>query len=52
MGGDALAAWNSCSWAQMALLPAALNIVWVAVYYLLIFVLFNRRIQQRGYQNM
>jgi hypothetical protein len=36
MGGDALAAWNSCSWAQMALLPAALNIVWVAVYYLLV----------------
>lgn len=37
---------------QMALLPAALNLAWVTVYYLAIFVVFNKRITQRGYQNM
>ncbi|EFN52360.1 hypothetical protein CHLNCDRAFT_138776 [Chlorella variabilis] len=47
-----LAAFNSASWVQMAIVPAALNVVWVAIYYLLIFVIVNKRIQERGYQNM
>lgn len=47
-----LADWNSASWVQMAVLPAALNLAWVAVYYLIIFVAVNKRIQARGYQNM
>lgn len=37
---------------QMALLPAVLNLTWVSIYYLVIFVLLNKRIQRRGYQNM
>lgn len=41
-----------CPLPQMALLPAALNLAWVSVYYLVIFVLLNKRIQKRGYQNM
>lgn len=31
-----LAAFNSASWVQMAIVPAALNVVWVAIYYLLV----------------
>lgn len=52
MSPEQLAEWNSASWPQMALLPAALNLAWVSVYYLVIFVLLNKRIQKRGYQNM
>lgn len=52
MSAEQLADWNSASWPQMALLPAALNLAWVTVYYLAIFVVFNKRITQRGYQNM
>lgn len=47
-----VADWNSATWAQMALMPAVLNIVWVSSYYLFIFVVVNKRIQERGYQNM
>ncbi|KAL4422696.1 hypothetical protein ABPG75_008893 [Micractinium tetrahymenae] len=52
MSPEQLAEWNSASWPQMALLPAALNLAWVTVYYLVVFVLVNKRIQKRGYQNM
>ena len=37
---------------QMAVVPAALNVGWAVAYFLLIFVFFNKRIQERGYQNM
>lgn len=52
MSADQLAAYNSASWFDMAIVPAALNLVWVVSYYLIIFVLVNKRIQARGYQNM
>ncbi|PSC73097.1 Membrane transporter [Micractinium conductrix] len=47
-----LAEWNSATWLQMAVVPAALNVGWAVAYFLLIFVFFNKRIQERGYQNM
>ncbi|KAL4448970.1 hypothetical protein ABPG77_007687 [Micractinium sp. CCAP 211/92] len=52
MSPEQLAEWNSASWPEMALLPAVLNLAWVSIYYLVIFVLLNKRIQRRGYQNM
>jgi hypothetical protein len=36
----------------MAVVPAALNLVWAVLYFLIVFLLFSRRIQERGYQNM
>ena len=80
MSAAEVEAWNTASWAEMALLPVrrargvggggrarsvrptptlhltlpqlAVNIVWVAFYYLVVFILVNKRIKARGYQNM
>uniref|UniRef100_A0A1D2A5Y9 Glycerophosphocholine acyltransferase 1 n=1 Tax=Auxenochlorella protothecoides TaxID=3075 RepID=A0A1D2A5Y9_AUXPR len=49
---DQLADFGSSSWTQMALLPMVFYLAWALAYYVLIFVLLEKRIRSRGYSNM
>lgn len=46
------AAFDTASWYEMLVLPMAGWLLWAVPYYLLIFVLLERRIRGRGYPNM